>query len=128
MVLTGPGNQPKGYPLETIFNTSGPTNGNMEILVRVNKTIIFRVGGSPETPLVQHPAHNAFQRVSRNDFFSIFCRFGLQMGSRGRSHEESTKLFFGYFSKPASFEGLQGSPGSPKHLQDYKMIQKMNPK
>ena len=88
------------------------------------------VGGGPQKHLVQHFVHNVFQRPSRNDFFSIFCRFGLQ-GSQGRTHEGPTNNFLGYFSHPASVGdpwGAQGCQSTPQdHQNDSKIDSIMTP-
>ena len=47
----------------------------------VKATIISKVGGGPERSLVDHFAHDVFQRASWNEFFAMFYRSGARLGA-----------------------------------------------
>ena len=89
---------PKGYPLETISGRFGGPGGNVKIMVSSKRNKHFMVGGRTQRPFVQHFAHSAFEHGSRNDFFTIYCQFGLRKGSQGTTTEDPQTTFLIIFS------------------------------
>ena len=96
------------------------------IVFRSCESIILKVGGGPERPLVRHFVHNVFQRAFRNICFAFFIEWapkGVPKG--GPTKDPQTTVV--YFFYPVSLGSSWGAVGRQNTPQDHQNDSQIDP-
>ena len=127
---------PKGYPLDPIFDHCGGTGGNVKTTFSCRRNLRFHGSRGSREPLVQHAlaietaivAPIAYPTPKNEENVGPMAAQVAQGSPKGVPGGGSANALFRRFFASVPLGGPLGRPGSPKDPQGHQIDTKITPK